>query len=143
MKIRNGATKDTKEIYYILNNNIELRGFEHGEAYSKNWLKEVAKDKKRNIFLVAEKDGEMAGFLIAHILPEKDVFLNDLYVKPEYREQGIAGNLLDQLNKLSKKINSKFSMGLVLTTNKKMQKLFRKKNYIKGHTFYYYYKESK
>mgnify|MGYP001567578995 FL=1 len=143
MKIRNGTTGDTKEMYGILNNTTELRGFEGGEAYSKDWLEEVANDKKRNIFLVAEKDGEMAGFLIAHILTGRDIFLNDLYVKQNYRKQGIANKLMDELGKFSKKIGSKFSMGLVLTANKKMQNLFRKKDYIKGHTFYYYYKDGR
>ncbi len=134
---------DASEIYNLLNNTHELRGFSEGEAYSKSWLAEVIKEKKRNIFLIAEKDGIIVGFLIAHRIPDKDFLLNDVYVKPEFRGQGIADGLMLQFDKIIKLLGSNFSLGLVLPGNKKMQGLFEKRHYKRGHTFYYYYKERK
>lgn len=141
MKIRNGNIRDMKDLHHTLNNTFELRGYSGGEAYSKSWIREIISDKKRNIILVAEEGEKIAGFLIAHILAGKDIFLNDLYVYPTYRRKGIASHLMHALNKISNKLRSNFSMGLVEVKNNKMQNLFKKHNYTKGHTFYYFYKE--
>ena len=84
-------------------------------------MREVSSDRKRNIFLIAEKDGRMVGFLIAHILPDKDFFLNDIYVMPKYRMQGIGKLLLSEFERLARRSGSKFRMGFVLTENKKMR----------------------
>ncbi len=143
MKIRKANKFDTKEMYQILNETIELRGFVGGEAYSQSWFKEVVNDDKNNISLVAEVDGKLAGFLIAHILADKDFFLNDIFVKPEFRNNKIATKLLEELNNRGIKIKSKFSFGFVLVKNDKMQNLFEKMNYNRGQSFYYYYKEAK
>ncbi len=133
--------EDKKYLYDTLNNTLELRGYDQGEAYSKRWIHEVINDQKRNIVLVAEESKKIQGFLIAHILAGKDIFLNDIYVYPQYRKKGIASSLMNNLHKISNQLKSKFSMGLVLVKNNKMQNLLRKNKYKKGHTFYYFYKE--
>ena len=139
INIRNGTNSDIPELYEVLNNTLELRGYSEGEAYSHNWLKEVITDNKRNIVLVAQKNKILLGFLIAHVLAGRDILLNDLYVKPDYRKVGIASMLMKKLENISKRIKSTLTIALTSLKNKKMQNLFEKYNYKKGHTFYYFY----
>ena len=56
---------------------------------------------------VAEKDGELAGFAIHLIHPStwvlgNDCYLEDLYLDPKFRGQGIGRALLDDLVAMSK-----------------------------------------
>jgi len=142
MIIRKGNLGDIKELHKILNNTKELRGFSKGEAYSVQWVKEVISDRKRNAVLIADENGNMAGFLMMHLLPGKDILINDVYVKPEYRRQGIAKSLLKAVEVISNKIKSELTAGFVLVTNKKMQDLLKSMGHKKEKMFYYYYKES-
>ena len=66
------------------------------------WLRSRAKDA-RSVFLVAEREagGALAAFIVGTIEPEIGIyrvkefgFLHDLWVEPEYRNEGIARQLV-------------------------------------------------
>ncbi|MBD2772462.1 GNAT family N-acetyltransferase [Iningainema tapete] len=66
------------------------------------WLKRVATDE-RSVFMVAEDEGRLVGFLVATIEEEIPIyrlkefaFIHDLWVEPEYRQKGIARQMVMQ-----------------------------------------------
>jgi ribosomal protein S18 acetylase RimI-like enzyme len=59
-------------------------------------------DDPRTIFLVAERDGALAGFVFGYLLPrrhreEAELFVYELGVDEPYRRQGIATALMREL----------------------------------------------
>jgi ribosomal protein S18 acetylase RimI-like enzyme len=60
------------------------------------WMSARASDP-RSVFLVAEREGRLVGFIVATIEKEIPIyrldefgFIHDLWVEPEYRNEGIA-----------------------------------------------------
>ena len=143
VKIRKAQSGDAKELYTLLNAARELTGFDSKEAYSKSWVRDVINDQKRNVTLIAEENGKMAGLLVAHMIAGRDFILNSLFVKPTYRRKGIATTLLSAFDAIAKRSHSKFTFSLVLPSNKKMQSFLDKHGHLKGDTMQYYYKERK
>jgi ribosomal protein S18 acetylase RimI-like enzyme len=69
---------------------------EHPEKMYDGWLRARANDD-RSVFLVAEREGKIVAFLIATIegtIPiyrlRETGFIHDLWVEPEYRNEGIG-----------------------------------------------------
>jgi len=141
MKIRNAKISELKEIYEILNKNPELQGGTGSETYSKSWIKSAITDRKREIFLIAEEKGTIIGLLSAELWKNKKYsFIIDLFVKPDCRKRGIASALLKKYEEKCKNMGINKFIGLVLTSNRRMQAFMKKKNYKKGSEFYYYEK---
>jgi len=66
------------------------------EELYRSWLRSRATDE-RSVFLLAERAGRMVGFLVATIEREIPIyrldeygFIHDVWVEPEYRNEGIA-----------------------------------------------------
>jgi RimJ/RimL family protein N-acetyltransferase len=73
---------------------------DHPEQMYRGWLTGRAKDP-RSVFLVADRDGKLVGFLVATIENEIPIyrqaefgFIHDIWVEPEYRNEGIARQLV-------------------------------------------------
>jgi protein O-GlcNAc transferase len=59
----------------------------------------------------ASIEGEMVGFTLAEILPDRTVELLSLFVAPEYRQQGIGKHLMTQLQQdLSAEVGSEINL---------------------------------
>ena len=59
-------------------------------------------DDPRTVFLVAERDGEVAGFAFGYLLPRRhgnatQMFVYELGVEEAHRRQGIARRLMEAL----------------------------------------------
>jgi ribosomal protein S18 acetylase RimI-like enzyme len=61
-----------------------------------HWLRQRARDP-RSVFLVAERESRLVGFLIAsieHTIPVYRLsevgYIHDLWIEPQYRNEGIA-----------------------------------------------------
>lgn len=72
----------------------------HPEQMYRSWLTGRA-DDPRAVFLVADRDGLLAGFLIATVEKEIPIyrltefgFIHDIWVEPAYRNEGIARQLV-------------------------------------------------
>jgi len=71
------------------------------EDYRRRWLDWVARcvDEDADCVQVAERDGDLAGY--AFVLPESMAFvwdaavLNEIFVQPAYRGDGVADDLMD------------------------------------------------
>ena len=73
---------------------------EHPEDMYRGWLRTRATDP-RSVFLVAEREKRVVGFLIATVETEIPIyrlkefgFIHDIWVEPEYRNEGIARQLV-------------------------------------------------
>lgn len=124
LKIRMAKKEDVKKIA-----EIEARCFPVAEAAEEETLEKRYEAFSKN-FIVAEKDGEVIGF-INGCTTDKPELGDELYhypnlhkpngdyqtvfgldVLPEYRKQGIAEKLLNELIRLSKERGKK---GVILT----------------------------
>ena len=144
MKIRKGKTSDLKELYSILNKAPELAVGGVKETYSKQWIKSVLSKNKTNLVLIMEDKREIIGFLISHYLIDvRQAILNDIYVKPNYRDRGVASKLFNEYKKIIRKLGINLITGLVLINNKKIQKFNKKWGFKRGNKFYFYYKRLK
>ncbi len=72
----------------------------HPEQMYRGWLTARA-DDPRSVFLVADRDGLLAGFLIGTVEKEIPIyrltefgFIHDIWVEPAYRNEGIARQLV-------------------------------------------------
>ena len=73
---------------------------DHPEQMYRGWLAARATDP-RSVFLVADRDGKLVGFLVATIETEIPIyrltefgFIHDIWVEPEYRNEGIGRQLV-------------------------------------------------
>ncbi|RCJ24048.1 acetyltransferase [Nostoc minutum NIES-26] len=73
---------------------------EHPEQRYEKWLTRMTQNE-RSVFLVAEDDRQLVAFLISAIEQEIPIyrlkeyaFIYDLWVEPEYRQKGIARQML-------------------------------------------------
>jgi ribosomal protein S18 acetylase RimI-like enzyme len=72
----------------------------HPEAMYRGWLTARAGDP-RSVFLVADRDQKLVGFLISTVESEIPIyrldeygFIHDIWVDPNYRNEGIARQLV-------------------------------------------------
>jgi GNAT superfamily N-acetyltransferase len=72
----------------------------HPELMYRGWLTARSTDP-RSVFLVADRDGKLVGFLIATVEQEIPIyrlaeygFVHDIWVEPDYRNEGIARQLV-------------------------------------------------
>ncbi|BAY76405.1 acetyltransferase, GNAT family protein [Nostoc linckia NIES-25] len=81
----------------------------HPEQRYEKWLTRLANSdgsdasSLRSVFLVSENQGQLVGFLVATIEREIPIyrlqefaFIHDLWVEPEYRQNGIARQMVMQ-----------------------------------------------
>jgi ribosomal protein S18 acetylase RimI-like enzyme len=73
---------------------------EHPEAMYRGWLSGRANDP-RSVFLVADRDGKLVGFLVGTVEAEIPIyrlsefgFIHDIWVEPEYRNEGVGRQLV-------------------------------------------------
>jgi ribosomal protein S18 acetylase RimI-like enzyme len=73
---------------------------DHPEEMYRGWLTARANDP-HSVFLVADRDGKLAGFLIGTLESEIPIyrlaeygFIHDIWVEPTYRNEGIARQLV-------------------------------------------------
>lgn len=75
---------------------------------------------------LAEKNGIIVGFIYGHVLPNRLLFPELLYVLPEYRNKGIATKLLDEFEKTSGCTTS------LIFYNKALHDFYFKRDYCHG-----------
>ncbi|MFH7025164.1 MAG: GNAT family N-acetyltransferase [Heteroscytonema crispum UTEX LB 1556] len=74
----------------------------HLEQRYEAWLKRLV-NQERNVFLVAEEERQLVAFLVATIEQEIPIyrlqeyaFIHDIWVEPEYRQNGVARQIVMQ-----------------------------------------------
>ncbi len=109
MEIRHATPDDVPGVLPMVRKIAELHegwdpakfGYKnHPEEMYRSWLASRAIDA-RSVFLVADRDSTLIGFLIATVEKEIPIyrltefgFIHDIWVEPSYRNEGIARQLV-------------------------------------------------
>jgi len=136
---------DAEEILKILKETPELYGSKDEEiVYTPQFINGALTSPDRDLVLIAEENEKIVGFLIAELWKHKGYsYLLDIYIKPEFRRQGIASKLFEEYEKYCKDNGMNVIVGLVLMSNKTMQKWCEKHGIKRGNKFYFYEKKLK
>ena len=106
MKIRKGNEADFEAILQMIK---ELALVEREPNAVINTVARMREEKKYFEFFVAEVDGEIVGmalyFFAYYTWVGKSLYLDDLYVKPEYRGLNIGKALLEKIIEVAKEEN--------------------------------------
>lgn len=94
----------------------------------------------KSFVLIAEVDGNVAGTIRADIqnIPgffkhNTILYIDDVCVAPEYRQHGVAQELLQAVEAIAKQHNIRRLQGRVYEFNKSAQRLFQKMGYRAPH----------
>jgi ribosomal-protein-alanine acetyltransferase len=111
---------------------IEMKCFEK-EAFTKQQISNLLTDYN-SIGLVAKIDGEIVGFIIGTIYPEKNSLIGHILtidVSPTHQRKGIAQKLLKEIEKLFKEKSVKTCRLEAREDNIAALRLYRKLGYKK------------
>lgn len=131
IKIRNFRQTDIKRII-----EIEEESFLNGDAelyveLSEEWL---------DGFLVAEKDGEVIGFVVVVLTPEGEGRIFAIAVDPRYRGKGVGRALLKAAFNVLRKRDIGFVRLEVRVSNHIAQHLYRSLGFMEIGFIPFYYK---
>jgi N-acetylglutamate synthase-like GNAT family acetyltransferase len=140
MKIRFAKNKDAKQILDLYNNSEDFQMIpDQKELFS---LKDIKYYLSHDIvkIIVCEENKKIIG--AAQLIVFKTyIYFNLITVLKENQGKGIGNLLMNYIEKYSKNKKITCIEAITETTNKKMQYLFEKFNYKRGHTYYSYVKE--
>jgi len=134
MKIRNATLKDKAKISKL-----------YYELYPKRRPKKlipIEKSKFKKILLIAEENKQETGFIWSTFVQygiSKFGYIEDLYVKKEFRNKGIAGSLVKSTMKKFKELKVETVFVSTKKENKNAIKLYKKLGFklSKGPWFYW------
>ncbi|NLA25316.1 MAG: GNAT family N-acetyltransferase [Bacteroidales bacterium] len=126
--IRNAVESDYPAIIEMIK---ELAEFEHALEKVVNTVELMKQEKKYFECLVAESsDGKVVGmalyFYAYFTWVGKSMYLDDVYVKPEYRNLGIGSDLINEVIKIGKAENCRRIRWQVLDWNVNAMRLYEK-----------------
>jgi len=124
--IRKGTEKDFPGLLSLIHETGVLEGLPNSV---KNSVELMQKEKDLFHFFVAEQDGELIGsavcFFVWYTWVGKSLYLDDLYIKSEYRGKKIGTKLLQKIFEFAKE-NCKRLRFEVEEKNTKAQDFYRK-----------------
>jgi len=121
--VRAASLKDVHSIYIMLRESaLEQGSVESLCATEENLEKDGFGREPRFKVLIAEQNGETVGlglyfFIYSTWTSRNGLYLEDLYVKPEFREQGIARDLMRHLARVANENHCGRMIWLVLRKN--------------------------
>ena len=134
---------ELKDKEFILNANKEINILSglNDSTLDSNIDKDLFEDNICKV-IIAEVDNNVVGFVLYSYIYwancGKGVYLSQVYVKKEYRKQGILKALLDELESREKDCN--FITNLIGNENEVMMQSFEKLNFKSSDLIIYYRK---
>ncbi|MCK4635240.1 MAG: GNAT family N-acetyltransferase [Candidatus Moranbacteria bacterium] len=133
MKTRKATIKDIDKIICL---GSLINEFKVNNKVVNFWPKKVLADcinSKNNPILVVENNKEIIGFIIANYNPSfKKAIIENIFVTPDNRGEGIGKLLLNDLLDLLKKLNCEYICSLVEISNDTAIDFYLKNNFDKG-----------
>jgi GNAT superfamily N-acetyltransferase len=142
MRIRLATTKDLPEVVphlkalWIMHgkNNPQFLNYDKMKQYTdariKKYLNVCFDKSKKSYLLIAEEEGNVAGFLKIDIVEiqkffivNKVIYLDDIFVKEEFRGKGVAKLLQQEAEKIAKKKKIKMLKARIYAFNTPAQKM--------------------
>ncbi|MBM9579482.1 GNAT family N-acetyltransferase [Leptospira sp. 201903070] len=107
------------------------------------FLKERILKGESKIFVALDARGFYCGFTqlypsFTSLSMRRTWILNDLFVRPEYRKQGVASALIQQAVSFAKSTDAKYLSLSTAHENLTAQKLYESLGFIKDETFFHY-----
>lgn len=134
--IRKATLKDVDAIH-ALGENVEE--FDTTEEVVVFWPKHIIKnciESQTDWLLVAEDEGEIIGFIICNNSPVfKKAVIENMFVKPEYRNKGIGKQLLATLLPLIKSTGCEYIALYTESDNKQAIEFYTKNGFNRGKDF--------
>lgn len=105
--------------------------YEEGEVTKKTYKRieeEISRDLKKKKYWVAEIDGKVVGFIKSEILDTRPgmLYIDNLFVHPEFRSRGIGTTLIQSVESLFKKKGANKMRLYVAEQNINAEKLYKK-----------------
>ncbi|HLN54757.1 MAG TPA: GNAT family N-acetyltransferase [Bacteroidales bacterium] len=127
-KIRQADEKDFPAILMMIK---ELAEFEKASEKVTNSVEQMKKEKDLfRCFVAASEDGEILGmalyFLAYYTWVGKSLYLDDIYIRKEFRRNGIGSALLGKIFEVARNEECKRVRWQVLDWNKDAIQLYRK-----------------
>jgi GNAT superfamily N-acetyltransferase len=126
-KIRKGNKRDFPALFTLIQ---EEAVFDGSPDSIKNSVLQMKKEEKFIHFFVAEKDKKIVGiavyFVAYYTWAGKSLYLDDLFIKSEYRGSGIGTKLLNKIFETAKKENCNRLRWEVEEKNAGAQSFYRK-----------------
>ena len=131
-----------KDIDFIMN--LSKKTPELNASKSDSWLPSKTEllywiNDYKTIFLVEENKG----FLLAKLNSSEWCMIDALSIDPNFRKQGIATKLLNQLDSILKEKKVEYISGLVLENFENSREFWKKKGFIEGKKLIWFEKELK
>lgn len=129
------ASPTTYSIRSLTSENLEevlrlnSRCFRGGENYTKHTFSYLLNEPETLSYRVVTAEGEMAGFVFVMINQEGSAHVTTIGVAPEHRRRGIAGRLLEHVERLLKRKGLSTVVLEVRVGNKAAQDLYRRSGY--------------
>lgn len=136
--IRKAELIDVNNIYSLGKKTKELRFSKKIGFHDKSEIREYSRNKNGNILLVAENNGDFAGFLFAKIIDKDWCMLDNLVVETKFRNMGIGTHFIKYLLKFLKKRKIGYIQSLVEEDNKKLRKFWENEGFSPGKKFIWY-----
>lgn len=125
--IRKGETKDFSKIIELIK---ELAEFEKSPNSVTNNTSQMEKERDYFEFFVAEINNDIVGFALYfyayYTWVGKSLYLDDIYIKPEYRGKGIGKLLLEKVIHTAKEKDCKRVRWQVLDWNHNAIEFYKK-----------------
>ena len=145
IKIIKAKKENYKEVGFLFDLYRQFYKYKTEIKKSTKYIKERISKKESTIFL-CYCDKEPAGFVQLYetfdsLNINKKLVLYDLYVKKEFRQNGIGKSLMDIAKKFGHKKKIKLIELSTAITNKKAQSLYESLEYKRDKEYYNYYLE--
>jgi GNAT superfamily N-acetyltransferase len=127
LKIRKGKESDIPAVFSLIK---ELAEFEKAPEAVTNSIERMRKEQNVFKFFVAEIDNKIIGMAIYFFAyftwVGKSLYLDDIYVKPDYRGQKIGSKLMQKIFEVAKKEDCQRLRWQVLDWNTNAIEIYKK-----------------
>jgi ribosomal protein S18 acetylase RimI-like enzyme len=145
---RSAHLEDIEELSVLFDGYRQFYGKQSNLSESKQFINErlTKQDSVIYVATTADDKGNLVGFMqlypvFGSLEAKKGFTLNDLYINPKNRKQGIGEQLIDAAIALGKQHDACWLMLETALDNHQAQKLYEKKGFVKSTQFFTYYKK--